>query len=664
VDPSLDDLIALVKARGTASTFPAPEELHALLDPFRTLLDQESLRLALAATVRKSERLVARVASEALAYLGGMEAGPLLIGIATDASLGTSQRAAAVWAMDRHLPAFRDRLTAEEQVACISLPVLELLEDPEADDGFGLRALLNGYTTFPAESRGSFLSALGVSKRERGHDVASLCMQLLAVEDDPERRRTLLDLTAGDETQRAADLLATFAAKATSAEEAKHARRHLHLLRAKGLRGVARADMQDARAFITGVDGDACYTINIVIPRMPTFDFANLLVHLSSGIRDGFVMQSLPRQSVDDMAEKIKEGCGGLAGYVPMALAARMVDDAIARTKSSVLSAPDVAKPIALAEPALAVGRGQPWSDLASSREDEVQSREVHDLLESPEFESWFFEARERTVQKSMAILQKPIRSKGKTASRTLANRVEKACADLTERLQADGEPARLGAMLTHQSRLYATVGNHERAQLCRTLATEVEKPDSRFLIAMATRSILRALETGGRGEDETIFRFADAREHLRARIESTEPRHRKADVALLDLAAVAHAELNMRNREQASARRAALTIIEDAALEVGQELVAWVTAGRDHSPLVEVRRVLSKHALADADDMGQLASEIIESAKEFTQTLCERACPHHCFDDLGGDGRTAFYADGLPWEDAPVRSPRRKHNA
>ena len=67
---SLDDLVALVKERGTPESFPQREELHGLLEPFRALRDQESARLALAATVRKGDRLVARVACEALAHLG------------------------------------------------------------------------------------------------------------------------------------------------------------------------------------------------------------------------------------------------------------------------------------------------------------------------------------------------------------------------------------------------------------------------------------------------------------------------------------------------------------------------------------------------------------------------------------------------------------------
>jgi hypothetical protein len=341
---SLEDLVALVKERGSPDSFPQREELHGLLEPFRALSDQESLRLALAATARKGDRLVARVACEALAYLGKDAAMSLLIEIAMDVSLGTSQRAAAVWALDHQMPGFRTRLTLDEQVACMSLPVFELLEDPEADNGFGLQAILSSYQEFPPHFRSSFLKAIADLARERKHKCASLCMHLLGAEEDGQRRARLIDLVAGDATQEAADLLATFAAKADDPQDAKLARRHLHVLRAKGLRGTVHQDMEAARALVTGVDGDACFSINIIIPRVPTFDFANLLLHYGNGLRDGFVMQNLPTRSVDELVEKIRKGCSNLAAFVPMPLAARLVDEAVHSAKNKTLSDPDVAQ--------------------------------------------------------------------------------------------------------------------------------------------------------------------------------------------------------------------------------------------------------------------------------------------------------------------------------
>jgi hypothetical protein len=402
---TLDALVALVKERGTTDAFPKREELHGLLEPFRALSDQESVRLALAATARKGDRLVARVASEALAYLGGDAAGSLLIAIAMDTSLGTSQRAAAVWALEHQAASFHDRLTPDEQIACLSLPVFEMLEDPEADHGFGLQAFLDSYREFQPHFRASFLKAIRDLAGQRKHKLASLCMHLLGAEEDRERRQKLIDLVAADASQEAADLLATFAAKGGEAQETKLARKHLHVLRAKGLLGTVHQDMEAARAMVTGVDGDACFAINIIIPRVPTFDFANLLLHYGNGLRDGFVMQNLPGRSVDELVEKIRTGCGNLAAFVPMPLAARLIDEAVQSAKPKTLADIDVAKAMALAEPVLAKARAQVVEEPADADHAETTSEEVDELLDSESFESWFFEAHESTVQESRALL-------------------------------------------------------------------------------------------------------------------------------------------------------------------------------------------------------------------------------------------------------------------
>ncbi len=657
---SLDDLVALVKERATHDAFPQREELHGLLEPFHTLPDQESARLALAATARKGDRLVARVACEALAYLGADAAVSLLIAIAMDASLGTSQRAAAIWALDHQRPGFRERLTLDEQVVCMSLPVFEMLEDPEADNGFGLQAILGSYQEFAPELRSSFLKAIAELARERKHKCASLCMHLLGAEEDGERRRRLIDLVAGDVTQEAADLLATFAAKAKDPQDAKLARRHLHILRAKGLRGTVQQDMEAARALVTGVDGDACFAINIIIPRLPTFDFANLLLHYGNGLRDGFVMQNLPGRSVDELVEKIRKGCGNLAAFVPLPLAARLVDEAVRSAKAKTLSDPDVAGALALAEPALAVARAQPYVEPVVEDPITTTPEEVDDLLESESFESWFFEARETAVQESLALLDKPIRAKGKVAVRAAQNRVAEAARDLRKRLRADDEPARLERMLHHQARLFECLGGGDRAKLCRKLAKEVRQPDSVFLSQMAMRSLLAALEEPP--ESELDLRLAEARGHLRDRLSRDEQAHRKIDVIHLDISAVAHVELNLRNREQPSARRAPLTTIESAALAVGDAFIEHGLGSRGTGFSLAVARILDQEDLFPKEDRAAVARETIASIADFVKGICGETCPHRCLANPKGDGRIPYYVEGLPWEEpAPVnrREPK-----
>jgi len=660
---SLDDLIALVKHRATEDAFPEREEFFGLLDPFRASPDQESLRLALAATVRKGDRLVARLASEALGYLGGQEALPLLVAIAMDGSLGTSQRASAVWVMDRHLPSFRERLTADEQSVCMSLPVLEMLEDPEADNGFGLQALLGSYRDGSPSVRSSLLAAIAAAGRERKHPMASLFMHLLGAEEDGERRRKLLDLVAADASQQAADLLATFAAKTGDAQEAKYARRHLHLLRAKGLRGQAHADLRDSRALVTGVDGDACFSVNIIIPRVPTFDLANLLFHLESGVRDGFVMQNLPGRSVDEMVEKIKEGCGTISTFVPMAVAARIVDEVLRRSKPAAMESPDVAKAIATAEPALAEGRKQPYADPEAPDEVEITPKEVGEILNSAGFESWFFEAAESTVRKSLAPFSRPIRTKGKAGDKIAGRRLMRATENLCRRLREDGEHLRLQLMLRHQARLLESAGEIDRAGLCRRLVVEVVREDSRFLSSMAIRALVEALEAPA--DEGRPARFLEAREHLRVRLGQEDHRPLKSDVARLDMCAAAHTEMVIANREAPSARRVSLAAIEDAALMVGDAFVRGIEEGRSMNQLLEdVSGVLDRLDIFPADGRAAVASEIVSGMAGLRSSLCEDRCPHRCFEDPHADGRPAFFAEGAPWhgpEELPTRGGRNE---
>ena len=660
---TLDDLVALVKQRGTAETFPEKEELYGLLDPFRDLPDQESLRLALSATVRKGDRLVARVAAEALAYLGKEASGPLLMAIAMDESLGTSQRAAAVWAMDRHLSNFRQQLSSEEHFICMSLPVFEMLEDPEADQGFGLSAMQGSFHAMPTQARDAFLSAITQASRARGYKMAKLAMHLLADETDGERRLRLLDLAADDCTQEAVDMLATFAAGANNREEAKHARRHLHLLRAKGLRGVVRADLRESRALVTGVDGDACFAVNLIVPRVPTFDLVNLLFHLETGLRDGFVMQNLPTRSVDDLIDRVKQGCGTVAAFVPMPLAARMVDEAMAVSRPTVAEDPELAEVIAAAEPALVEARKDAFDETHPVVESAVTAKEVNDLLDGEGFESWFFETHEGTVQKATALmLDKPIRSKGKARAKAMAGRLAKATADLVGRLRADKEHLRLQKMLRHQARLFDCVEDKKRAELCRKLAVEVERPESTFLAAMAVRALMESLERTG--EEERPVRFVEARGHLRARLGPEGHGFLKRDVACLDMAAAAHTEMVICNREAPSSQRVPLSGIEAAALAVGEIFTKGVLAREKPKALFEaVASELDRRDLFSARKRTGIVGEIMSGMASFRESICEESCPHRCFEEPDGDGRAAFYVEGAPWRDSDTPPPRGRRN-
>jgi hypothetical protein len=408
--------------------------------------------------------------------------------------------------------------------------------------------------------------------------------------------------------------------------------------------------MEAARALVTGVDGDACFAVNIIIPRLPTFDFANLLLHYENGVRDGFVMRNLPSRSVDEMVEKITKNCGSLAAFVPMSLAARMIDDAVQSSKPKTLADGDVAEAMALAEPALAKARTQPLVESAAEAQAVTTPEEVDSLLDSEFFESWFFEARENAVQESLALLDKPIRAKGKAAVKSATNRLVKATWNLCKRLCADGEPARLERMLRHQSRLLDCLGHGERAKLCRKLAVEVKQTDSVFLSQMAMRSLIAAL--GAPPESERGSRLVEAREHLRGRLSRDERDHRKVDVIHLDIAAVAHVEINIRNREEPSSRRVSLTTIESVAVAVGDAFIEHVLgpskgSGFSHA----VAKILDQHDIFPSEVRASIARDTVTSIVDFVKGICGDHCPHHCLKDPQGDGRIPYYFDGLPWE-------------
>jgi hypothetical protein len=158
--------------------------------------------------------------------------------------------------------------------------------------------------------------------------------------------------------------------------------------------------------------------------------------------------------------------------------------------------------------------------------------------------------------------------------------------------------------------------------------------------------------------------RFAEAREHLRSYLGQREHGHRKLDVAYLDMAAVAHTEMVIRNREAPSAQRVSLTAIESAALAVGQAFADGVLRGKRLDALArEIGKELDRRDLFPSAERQEVSRRIVSGMAGFVQGVCNDACPHHCFDDPRGDGRAAFYAEGLPWQDSPRVRPGRGRN-
>jgi hypothetical protein len=261
-------------------------------------------------------------------------------------------------------------------------------------------------------------------------------------------------------------------------------------------------------------------------------------------------------------------------------------------------------------------------------------------------------------VKKSLAPFLKPMRSSGKARAKALASRVGKASEDLCERLRKDNEHLRLQRMLRHQARLLQSAGDTARASLCRRLAVEVERPASMFLANMAVRAILDALEESP--DEERPARFVEAREQLRALMGREEHGHRKSDVARLDMAATAHAEMVIRNREAPSSQRVPLAAIDDAALALGDLFVAAMENGREVAQVIEeVARALDKRDLFPPKERDRVVAEVVSGMVGFRDSICGERCPHRCFENPNADGRAAFYAEGLPWREPDEPSTR-----
>jgi hypothetical protein len=72
------------------------------------------------------------------------------------------------------------------------------------------------------------------------------------------------------------------------------------------------------------------------------------------------------------------------------------------------------------------------------------------------------------------------------------------------------------------------------------------------------------------------------------------------------------------------------------------------------------VKNELDERELFPAQERSRIAEEIMAAMASFLDSVCSEGCPHRCFDDPKGDGRAAFYAEGLPWCD-PTNGPVRR---
>jgi hypothetical protein len=643
VTPTLSALLELVSSRSTEDRFPHRDELHGLLDPFRALTDQETTRLALAAAIRKSGRIGAQVAAESLAYLARHDSLSLLLGIIEDEILPLYQRAGAAVALSMLCDEIPNLASENEKTLCAILSMADILATSEGDNGRGFKVIADTYLAGSDEARFHFVDALNDLAGQHQLDVAPALMFLVSVEANERNRHHLLERIAAGRSQRAANLLATFAKKTEKPGDAKIARKHLHFLRSRGIEGQVEIEFENARAYSTGVDGDACFALNVVVPRAPTFNFVQLIFHATSGIRDCFVQSNLSARSIESIQEEIRDNVGSLWAELPLNVAIQIIKD-LGFDREKVRDKAEFDAVSRLIAPLLAgATKVSPEPEVSPGS---MTSGEITRILEHEGFEYWFFEASEATIKPSIEALKTKPESK-----KSLLAEVAK----VQKRLTQTNEPHRLSAMLRHQSLVlaHADRASQPLAELCRRASHEVQTPKSKFIEALILRSLLMALQHDD--EDLAIHdaeRWSEARDHLRGsrgNIESP----RKSDMAALDLSACVHVAINSINRRLPSSERVSLTAIESAALDIGRLLSDRY--GRDPNYDLdlldsEIATALASHKLFAPSKNTTDAQFIASEVQIFLDAQCFGTCAHACLEDADGDARAAYHAKEFPW--------------
>lgn len=656
---TLDDLLTLIRDRSTEDCRLNREELHGLLDGFGDVADREAALAALAAMARKGTIRQARVTAEALAYLGKRASVAPLLTLAEDTSIEVQRRAAAASALLTVGSVADDLVTAEERFICTGLYVLDLLSEAE-DRGAALDVVVQCYLELPEQGRLGFIDAVAGLAAGNNIRIALVLMHLVGLETDSRRRHKLLDRAAAERTQEAANLLAAFAQKTKSKDDAKAARKHLHLLKTRGIEGRVAPEFGSARAFVSGCDGDACFTMTLVVPRPPVFDLAHVVVHLSSGVRDGFVEKGVPDLGVQNLTERIRKEIEAPWTEMPLAELARILKDVPRRGAKEDEESRAV---WTLMEPVLASVATIPPE---ASNPGELSAEDTRAMLNAPAFRYWFFEADEDLLRPSVDGMFGTVEdASGELTSDAITARLQVEVSAARERAIKAGEPERLHKMLRHQARVLERMGEAERARAanCRAASQDVLTPTSVFLSVMIERSIAMAIERHLDPDgDPDMQRWEEAREHLRGRLGEPARAPRKHDMAVLDVSAAAHAALNRINRRAPSIERAPLNVIEKAALDIGRQATARVMKEPDVDLELDseaVEKILERHALFAPADRQENAEVVCDEVEDFIGELCFADCAQACFDDPDGDARVAYFAEEPPW-DVEVGQVRR----
>ncbi len=641
-----------------SGAFPKKEQLHAALAPWKDRLDENAL-LVLAAALRKGDRTRARLVAESFGWLAGPAAGPLLVPIMLDESAPLYQRAAAAVALQEYAPEVRRSLSGEERAALVELPVREMVTEV-GDDSFAAEAIRAAYLGTPPDDRPGFAQALVHLADQDSGRAALVLGHLLAVDDDPSRRRSLIALLGTHPSQEAADVLASLAATSPDTDEAKVANRLLDVLRAQGVAGAVAPGWRETTCFVTGSDGDSCYALTFVIPRPPSFTLAHFLVSLVDGIRDAMVRSPASKREADDFVARERELMTPLSATPPLEVAVAMVLEARRRTRPSLLSEePEIGAALHALEPVLAQVQPAPPERLRRRRQ---AANAIRDLLTSPGFEYWYLEPGEEVMRPAITAMSQPSRARsGAGLRREMSRRLDRVMPSLVESMLATGESERLVSMLVHQARVLRASGDERRAKVCLGAAAATAAGDTEFMVHLAMRSLLVAAQADEQRAVEPGSQ--EGRDSLLRRIEESATRITRREVAELDLATEIYQAINAANRAAPSTRRSSLTTVEHAALEFARFFLRWLDERQSRlepsePEVVELvtglRQLLTERDAVDRSYRLDAAGESAAAALNFVERHCRGDCPHRCLDRGDEDGRLLFFSKPPLWEIGP----------
>jgi hypothetical protein len=485
---------------------------------------------------------------------------------------------------------------------------------------------------------------------------------LLAVEDDPERRRELIALLGANPSQEAADFLAGLAATTKDANEATVTTRLLEALRTQGFSGEVKSLWREATCFATGSDGDSCFALTFVIPRPPAFTLAHFLISLVDGVRDALVHAPASKREAEEFIAREREMMTPLSGNLPVEVGLSILQEARDRARPGRLDEePDIEAALRAMQPMLAGACAAP-EPLPARRQ--LHANALRGLLTSPGFEYWYLEPGEEVMRPALAAISRPSRAKtSRGLESEMARRLDKVMPVLLERMVATGESERLGRMLRHQARVLRAAGDEKRAKLCLQVAANLAAGDSEFLVHLAMRSLAVAAEAAAAEPRRTRGHEQEGRDSLLHRIEEAATRITLREVAELDLATEIYQAINEANRAAPSARRSSLASIEQAALAFARFFLKSLE-GRvaDVEPsehevvgLVSgLRNLLVEKGVVDSAYRLDAAGEAAAAALNFVEHHCRGGCPHRCLDRGDQDGRLLFYSRPPLWEVRP----------